>query len=49
LGLALLVVAHAAVRAAAPFAVYFFVVGLMSLAVFPLAAAPLALSWNRHR
>jgi hypothetical protein len=48
-GLALLVVAHAAVRAAAPFAVYFFVVGLMSLAVFPLAAAPLALSWNRHR
>ena len=48
-GLPLLVVAHAAVRAAAPFAVYFFVVGLMSLAVFPLAAAPLALSWNRHR
>jgi hypothetical protein len=47
--LALLVVAHAVMRNAAPFAVYLFVAGLMSLAVAPLAAAPLALAWNRHR
>jgi hypothetical protein len=48
-GLALLVVAHAVVRTAAPLSVYVFVIGLTSLAVAPLAAAPLALSWNRHR
>jgi hypothetical protein len=29
--------------------IYVLVVGLLALVVFPLAAAPLALAWNRHR
>jgi hypothetical protein len=32
-----------------PLLLYVFAVGMAALAVFPLAAAPLALSWNRNR
>ena len=34
---------------ASPVAVFVHVVGLFALVVFPLAAAPLALTWNRNR
>jgi drug/metabolite transporter (DMT)-like permease len=32
-----------------PLSSYVLVVGLLALAVAPLAAAPLAVAWNRHR
>jgi hypothetical protein len=34
---------------AAPLSVYVFVIGVLALAAFPLAGAPLALAWNRNR
>lgn len=38
-----------ALHRAQPVPVYLLVAGLSALVVFPLAAAPLALAWNRHR
>ena len=34
---------------ASPVAVFMHLMGLLALVVFPLAAAPLALAWNRVR
>jgi hypothetical protein len=49
---ALLIIAAALVlrhNAAPPAIAYTLTFGVLSLAVIPFAAAPLALSWNRHR
>lgn len=47
--LSTLVTLEWALHRAQPAPVYMVVAGLSALVVFPLAAAPLALSWNRHR
>jgi hypothetical protein len=43
------VMVHWSLAPAAALSAYIFIVGLCALALAPLAAAPLAVSWNRHR
>jgi hypothetical protein len=45
----MLVVLERVLRPTVPVAVLVFVVGLLALVVSPLAAAPLAIAWNRNR
>ena len=44
-----LVVVEWVVHRERPLSVYLLVAGLLALVIAPLAAAPLALAWNRHR
>jgi len=49
LALSSLVMLEAVLHRERPFPLYVLIVGLVALAVAPLAAAPLALAWNRNR